>query len=75
MISRGNLHIAAERDHHGRDRRRHHLLHPSNGTAPTTASTKYTGPIPVAATETIQAIAVAAGHAPSALGKAAYTIK
>jgi hypothetical protein len=45
-----------------------------NGTTPTTASTKYTKPIAIAATETIKAIAVASGYTNSAVGAAAYTI-
>ncbi len=50
------------------------IYYTTNGTTPTTSSTKYTAPIPVAATETIQAIAVAAGHANSPVSSAAYTI-
>jgi Chitobiase/beta-hexosaminidase C-terminal domain/FG-GAP-like repeat/Bacterial Ig-like domain (group 3) len=45
-----------------------------NGTTPTTASTKYTGPIAIASTETIEAIAVASGYTNSAVATAAYTI-
>jgi beta-glucanase (GH16 family) len=40
---------------------------------PTTASAKYTEPVEVAATETLQAIAVAAGNV-SAIGSSTYTI-
>jgi len=45
-----------------------------SGAAPTTASTKYTGPIAIASSETVQAIAAAAGKTNSAIGTAAYTI-
>jgi hypothetical protein len=46
-----------------------------NGTAPSTASTKYTGAISVAATETIEAVATAPGYSLSAAATAAYTIQ
>ena len=46
-----------------------------HGAKPTTASTKYTGPIKVTATETIEAIAVAEGYTQSAIVTAKFTIK
>jgi hypothetical protein len=46
-----------------------------NGTAPTTSSTKYTGPITVSQSETLEVIALASGHTVSAVATAAYTIK
>lgn len=46
----------------------------TNGTTPTAASTRYTGPIAVGKTETIRVIAVASGRT-SAVETAAYTIK
>jgi sugar lactone lactonase YvrE len=46
----------------------------TNGTAPTTNSEKYMGPITVSTAETFQAIAVATGYAPSAVASAVYNV-
>ena len=45
-----------------------------NGTTPTTASTKYTAPFTVSATETVGAMAIAPGHTESAVVTEKYTI-
>lgn len=50
------------------------FFYTTNGTTPTTASTQYTGPVSVAASETLQAIAVANGIDNSDVGSATYTI-
>lgn len=46
-----------------------------SGTTPTPSSTKYTNPIEVSSTETIKAIAEAAGYLKSAVASATYTIE
>jgi predicted ATP-dependent Lon-type protease len=50
------------------------IYYTTNGTTPTSSSTQYTGAISVSSTETIEAIAVAAGYFQSTLASASYTI-
>ncbi len=50
------------------------IRYTTNGDDPTGASTLYTGPVSVAATGTLKAIAIKAGRTNSAIGSAAYTI-
>src|SRR5271165_1123194 len=50
------------------------IYYTTNGAAPTTSSTKYTGPIDVSSTETIEAIAVDTGLTESVSASAKYTI-
>jgi hypothetical protein len=50
------------------------IYYTTNGSTPSTASTAYTGPISVTATETIQAIAVASGLSQSAVASSTYSI-
>jgi hypothetical protein len=50
------------------------IYYTTNNTAPTTSSTKYTGPVTVSATKTLQAIAVLTGNVASVSSTAAYTI-
>ncbi len=51
------------------------IYYTTNGTTPTTSSTKYSAAIAVSASETIKAITVASGHANSAVASAAYVIE
>jgi hypothetical protein len=50
------------------------IYYTTNGATPTTASSVYSGPVTVSATETIEAIAVKSGSATSAVASATYTI-
>ena len=50
------------------------IYYTTNGTIPTTSSLQYGGAISVAATETINAVAVAAGYSSSPITSAAYTV-
>jgi hypothetical protein len=50
------------------------IYYTNDGTTPTTGSTLYTGAFTVSTSETIQAIAVAAGYSNSAVASATYTI-
>src|SRR5208283_1273779 len=50
------------------------IYYTTNGTTPTTSSSKYGSAISVAATQTIEAIAVATGYTNSAVASAVYTI-
>ena len=51
------------------------IYYTTDGSTPTAASTLYAGPITVAATETINAIAVVTGDSNSSVAAALYTIK
>jgi glycosidase len=50
------------------------IYYTTDGTAPTTASTEYAAPIPVAATTTLSALAVANGYTNSNVDSATYNI-
>jgi uncharacterized repeat protein (TIGR03803 family) len=50
------------------------IFYTTNGTTPTTTSTKYTAPIAVDGSATLEAIAIAPGDTPSAVASATYNI-
>ncbi len=50
------------------------IYYTTNGTAPTTSSTKYTKAVTVSSSETLQTIAVLAGYTSSKIASATYTI-
>jgi N-acetylneuraminic acid mutarotase len=50
------------------------IYYTTDGTVPTASSTMYSGAVPVGASETIQAIAIAAGYNNSAVASATYTV-
>ncbi len=51
------------------------IYYTTDGSTPTTSSTKYTGAISVASSMTIKSMATASGFSNSAVGSAAYTIQ
>jgi hypothetical protein len=51
------------------------IYYTTDGSTPTTSSTKYTGAISVTTTQTITAIATATGYSQSAVASAVYTIQ
>ena len=51
------------------------IYYTANGSTPSSSSTLYTGPITVAATTTIKALATAPNHTTSAIASATYTIQ
>lgn len=50
------------------------IYYTTDGTAPTTSSDTYSGPIPVTTTTTLQALAAASSYANSSVASATYTI-
>ncbi len=50
------------------------IYYTTTGTTPTAASMKYTGTITLSASHTLEAIAIASGHTPSAVASAKFTI-
>jgi sugar lactone lactonase YvrE len=50
------------------------IFYTTNGSAPSTSSTPYTGPVSVSSSQTINAIAAASGYVSSNVGSVAYTI-
>jgi hypothetical protein len=50
------------------------IYYTTNGTTPTTSSTRYTAAITVSVSQMLEAIATASGYAQSAVGSATYTI-
>jgi Legume lectin domain/Chitobiase/beta-hexosaminidase C-terminal domain/Fn3 associated len=51
------------------------IYYTTNGTTPTTSSTKYSGPINVTASQTIKAIAAATGYTPSTVTSETYNLQ